>query len=76
MPVSCEPADLAEGAKCIDQCVPPGMQTAIQTYLLAIIAGVDPDPATLVSAAKCFACIPPMKQIEIQNYLLCQILNA
>lgn len=76
MPVSCEPADLMEAAKCLDQCIPPGMQTAIQTYLLAVIAGVDPNPTTLIDAAKCMRCIPPAMQIEVQNYLLCAILSA
>lgn len=76
MPVSCEPQDLINSATCIDHCIPPGMQTSIQTYLLAVIAGVDPDPTALIAAAKCFRCIPPGTQIEIQNYLLCQILNA
>lgn len=74
--VSCEPNDLMAAAKCFDSCMPPGMQLAIQTYLLAVIAGGSTDPNVLMQAAKCFdSCIPPGMQLAIQNYLLCQIVN-
>lgn len=73
--ISCDPSLLAEAAKCFD-CVPAGRQMAIQTYLLALIAGGSTDPQTLATEAKCFQCVPGDTQAAIQNYLLCQIVNA
>lgn len=58
-------------------CIPFGDQLAVQSYLLALIAGVDTSSAgvqTLVNAARCFACtIPPGDQLAVQTYLLAQI---
>lgn len=76
MPVSCATNDLIAGAKCFDQCIPPGMQAAVQTYLLAVIAGGTMDPRELAHAARCFeSCIPRGEQLAVQNFLLCQIVN-
>lgn len=72
MAVSCDPADLAEAAKCFT-CFSPEMREAVRTYLLAVIAGVPLDPVALADAAKCWTCIRDQK--ALQNYLLCQILN-
>ena len=47
---------------------------AVQTYLLAVIAGGSTDPATLLASAKCF-CLDRKKLMQIQDYLLCQIVN-
>ena len=73
MAISCTPSDLAVAAKCF--CLPSGTQQAINTYLLAVIAGGSTDPATLAIAAKNFQGIPPQILIQIQAYLLCQIVN-
>lgn len=75
MPVSCTAADLAEAAKCFT-CLSPADHAAIQTYLLATIAGGSTDPATLLAAAKCFTCVPDSELKRIQVYLLCAILTA
>lgn len=76
MPVSCDPKDLMQAAACFDSCIPPGEQAAVQTYLLAVIAGGSLDPKELMAQAKCFKCIPQGMLAEIQAYLLCQIANA
>jgi hypothetical protein len=76
MAVSCDPNDLMRAAACFDKCIPPGMQSAVQTYLLAVIAGGSLDPQVLMDAAKCFKCIPPGELAGVQAMLLCNILNA
>jgi len=76
MAVNCDPSSLADAAKCFDSCIPPGDQLAVQTYLLAVIAGVALDPSALANAARCFQqCIPKGEQLAVQNYLLCLIVN-
>lgn len=76
MTISCEPADLIDAAKCMDRCVPPGLQLAIQTMLLANIAQDTRSPQELANAARCFfSCIPPGEQLAVQNMLLCAISN-
>jgi hypothetical protein len=77
MPVSCATNDLIDGAKCFQQCIPQGMQLAVQTYLLAVIAGGTLDPRELANQARCFNnCLSVGEQLAIQSYLLCQIANA
>lgn len=62
-------SQLANQAKCF--CFPSGMQPAVQTYLLAVLAGVDTsDPAGLLNAARNFRGIPAGDQLSVQNYLL------
>jgi hypothetical protein len=53
------------------------MQASVQTYLLAVIAGVDlTNPSALANAARCFMqCVPPGDQLAVQNYLLVQLLS-
>jgi hypothetical protein len=76
MAVNCDPSTLANAATCFDCDIPPGQQLAVQTYLLAVIAGGSLDPTTLANAARCFQdCIPKGQQLAVQNYLLCQILS-
>jgi len=74
---STDPQVLAAAANCILQCIPPGYQLAVQTYLLATIAGLPTDAAgaqTLVNNARCFMqCVPPGDQLAVQNYILAQI---
>lgn len=74
--ISCEPNDLMQNAACFQSCIPAGMHDAIQTYLLAVIAGGTLDPNELLDNARCFRCIPPGALKEIQAYLLCNIVNS
>ena len=75
MPVECTADALATAAKCFT-CLSPADQAAVQTYLLAVIAGGSTDPATLLASAKCFTCVPDSELKRIQVYLLCAILTA
>lgn len=70
--VNCDPNALMAQAKCLE-CIPPGLQAEVQTFLLAVIAGGSLDPNVLMAQAKCFRCIDGMHP-EVQTYLLCQIL--
>jgi hypothetical protein len=74
---STDPSVLANNARCFESCIPIGMQASVQTYLLAVIAGVDlTNPSALANAARCFMqCVPPGDQLAIQNYLLVQLLS-
>jgi hypothetical protein len=75
--VACDSNSLIDAAKCFQQCIPLGMQAAVQTMLLAQIAGDTRSPSDLANAARCFFdCIPPGEQMAVQNYLLCAILNS
>lgn len=80
MAVSTDPATLANDARCFACVIPYGDHLAVQTYLLAQIAGVGTDSASvqaLVNAARCFAsCIPPGDQLAVQNYILAQLAAA
>lgn len=72
-----DPNTLAVDATCFN-CLPPGKQLAVETYLLAVIAGADTSEAgvnALGEAARCFSCLPPGNQIAIQNYLLTLLLS-
>ena len=70
--VNCDPNALLQAAACF-KCLPPGAQSEVITYLLAVIAGGSTDPNTLMQEANCMKCIPDGMQAEIQTYLLCQI---
>lgn len=72
--INCDPQALVTAAEQFQCCIPDGMQMAVQTYLLAVIAGGSLDPQVLARAAECFKCLDGM-QAEVQTYLLCQILN-
>jgi hypothetical protein len=73
--MACTPEELAKAAKCFE-CLDPKTQNSIQTYLLAVIAGVDPDPSTLAALAKHFQAASPLQLQQMQAYLLCQIADA
>ena len=79
MAINCDPKALADAAKCFQSCIPAGMQPAVQTYLLAVIAGGSLDPKVLLAAAttpgKSFLVLEGVQQ-EVQAYLLCQIASA
>lgn len=74
---STDPSTLANAARCFSCTIPMGDQLAVQTYLLAVIAGVSTtDPSTLANNARCFSsCIPDSMQLAVQNYLLTQLLS-
>lgn len=72
MPISCEPKDLMEAAKCYET-IPTGKQMEVMIYLLNSISGLNQTPKELMEASKCFETIPPGKQMEVMAYLLCQI---
>jgi hypothetical protein len=72
---SCEPADLAEAAKCY-KCIPEGMQPEVIICLLNEILGTGLTPQQLMERAACFKCIPSGMQNEVQSYLLCQISDS
>lgn len=73
MAIACDSASLVAAAKCFD-CIPPAELLGVQTYLLALKAGIT-DYRALVASAKCFEeCIPHQYQTAVQNYLLTQIL--
>jgi hypothetical protein len=73
MPISCTPEDLAAAAKCFS-CLDTQSMLAIQTYLLAVIAGGSTDPGVLAAQAKAFQGLNG-RQLEVQSFLLCQIVN-
>ena len=45
----------------------------VQTYLLALLAGVSPDPAALVKASCSFQGMDEKQLAMVQTSLLCQI---
>lgn len=80
MAINCDPATLANSARCFEQCIPPGDQQAVQTYLLAQIANslnsaISTDPSTLAGQAAGFLRLKGIEQ-DVQLYLLCQIASA
>lgn len=80
MAVSNDPSTLANAATCFLCTIPYGDLMAVQTYLLAVLAGQDTSAdgiQTLVNNARCFAsCIPPGDQLAVQNYILAQLASS
>ncbi len=78
MAVSTDPKTLAFNARCF-MCLPSGDQLAVQTYLLATLAGLDTSTPAAIAAiykAACgFTCVPHGDMLAIQNYLLAQLLS-
>lgn len=75
MAVACDPQSLLELAKCFEGCTSPGQRDAMKVYLLAIIAGVNPDPVALMEASRCMTCLLPGQTQAVISYLLCTIVN-
>ncbi len=68
---------LADEARCIESCIPIGMQLPVLIYLFAQIAGASTDPATLMANAKCYeTCIPPGMQLPVLISLLDTVANS
>lgn len=74
MAISCDPSALANAARCFDNCIPLGMQPAVQAYIMAVILGKDGDIKSLLKEAKCYQCLDGM-QLAVQSYILCYILD-
>ena len=72
-----DPSGLADAARCFSKCIPIGDQLGVQTYLLALQAGVDTtNPGALADAARCFnKCISQGDQLGVQIYLLTLLLS-
>ena len=71
MSVSCNPQTLATQAKAFAG-LEPMQREAVQTYLLALIAGGSTDPKVLAKAAAIYDGIPFGLLKRVQTYLLCQ----
>ncbi len=78
MAVPTDPKTLAFNAR-LFQGIPPGEQLAVQSYLLAVLAGFDTTTpaavAAIYKAACLFTCIPKGEQLAVSNYLLAQLLS-
>lgn len=74
MAVSCDPSDLSAAAAAF-RGLSEEEHLAVQTYLLAVIAGGSLDPNTLEAAASAFRGAGHKSLEQIQSYLLCQIVN-
>lgn len=73
MAINCDPESLAAAAKCF-QCLNEVSREAVNTYLLAVIAGGSTDPETLAQQAAAFQGLQG-RHLQVQDYLLCQIAN-
>jgi len=74
--MACDTAGLLDSAKCFD-CLDAGQKQSIRLYLLAVIAGVSPDPAALLAQSKCMeSCLSDGQLRAIEAWLLCQIANV
>jgi hypothetical protein len=62
-------------AACFDAALTETQRSAVQTYLLAVIAGGSLDPETLLASAKCFVPMTQEQRESIQAFLLCAIVN-
>ena len=71
MPITCTANDLIPLAA-VMRGMSEEQRNYVNTYLLALAAGVDPDPDAILAAAKCFRCVPEQKLKEMSAYLLCQ----
>lgn len=69
-----DPAALAAAAACF--CMSEREARAMQTYLLAVIAGGSLDPDVLAAEAAQFRGIRPSDVPGIQAMLLCSIVKA
>lgn len=65
----CTPQALATAASCF--CDPRTSQ--LEVYLLALIAGVEPDPQALATAAAAYQGMDGLTALQAQVWLLCQI---
>jgi len=73
MAISCEPADLAENAKCL--CFPKDVEGAVIIYLLKTLAANTMTAAQLVEEAKPYFGMPEDVKQAAMLYLTCEIAN-
>jgi len=74
--MACDYQSILAAAKCFE-CIPPGAQQGIQTYLLSQISGASTNPTALMNAARCIAsCIPPGMLNEVKTRLLCEVVDG
>jgi hypothetical protein len=71
---------LAAAAVCFDSCINPGLQPAVQTYLLAqlyqqLVPTANIDPKALAQAAAAFTTLDGF-QAQVQTFILCNIATA
>ena len=72
---ACDPNVLATSAACF-QCLDSKQEQMVQAYLLAEIAGLDPNPEALLAAATQFQALDEKQLLMVQAFLLCQILGG
>jgi hypothetical protein len=74
--ISCDPNALMQAATCYNDCIPPGMQAAVQTYLIAVMNGGTTDPKVLLAEAIAagFDKLQGTNAI-VDTYLLCSLAN-
>lgn len=75
MAVECTASNLATLAADFTQ-LSPAQRESIKIYLLASIAGVEPDAEELAELAACFCGLSARQRSDIIIYLLCTISNA
>lgn len=66
---------LIDQAKCIEFCIPKGMQLAVLIGVFSKLAGMNPaDTNALIALGTCIdSCIPPGMQIAVLNSLANQL---
>ncbi len=76
MPETCEPAELLENAKCLDACIPKGMQMSVLILLFGELIDMPSDAQTLLDDAKCLdQCIPDGAKMSVLISLACQLVT-
>ena len=65
-PVDAAAVQALPGVSCVDKCIPDGMKLSIAICLVATLAGLSTDPASLLAGASCIdKCIPPGMRMAI-----------
>src|SRR5678816_1289656 len=72
MPITCTANDLLPLAA-VMRGMSEEQRNYVNTYLLALAAGVDPDPNAILAAANCFRCVPEQKLKEMSAWLICSV---
>ncbi len=76
MPETCEPAELIENARCLDACIPKGLQMAVLILLFGELVTMPSDADTLLEDAKCLDnCIPDGAKMSVLISLACQLVQ-
>jgi len=74
--ISCEAEDLISEARCLDSCLPRGIQTAVLISIFCRMANTSCDAEDLIEDAKCLFCkIPTGMEMPVLISLACQIVN-